>query len=1167
MPRLPKFAGAVLMLALGFSLCPSLHAQLVSGSISGIVKDPQGSVVVDAKVTINDQRLAYTREMTTSSEGFFLFSPLQPSRYSITIEAVWFKRYEKRDIQIYASDRVNLGEIVLDIGGVTETVTVEASTATLQTVGAERAGVLTGKQVVDLALNGRSFLDLARVVPGVLYTGGLGGIQANGNRGNQNNLTVDGVTNVDTGSNGGQLATMNIDQIADFKLLTNAQPAEFGRSSGAQIQVITKSGTKEFHGTGYWFYRHESLNANSWRNNIEGRQRPLVRNTTAGFNVGGPVYIPKLGFNRNKDKLFFFVGLEWQQQLVPNGIRSVRMPTAEERRGDFSRAVEGGGSPVRIIDPTNRQPFPNMIIPQSRINADGQKILNFYPEPNRLGVDPAFNYQTEVSHQFPRRERIFRGDYNINDKWRLYSRFMNTASSENRAYGQWSADFNFPLSPMNFGNPGWSSVTNLTTVINPTLTNEFVFGSSRNDLNIDPVGDKWNRAPLGLSYRMPFPNADKLGLVQNWRWGGVPNAPFSNFNGTPFRNFNHTWDISNNTTKVMRSHTLKAGIYMHYSQKDQTAFTSVNGDIWFDRDASNPGDTNWAFANALLGTFRQLAQSNTVLNGLYRYWNVEWYAQDSWRVNSRLTIDYGMRFYWIQPQYDAALQTSAFNPALFDRNQAAVLMQPVLVNGQRASRNPITGAIGPAALAGSIINTGGSAFVGPLYANGMGRAGRNYPRGLIDNRGIHYSPRIGIAWRFMDKMVMRAGGGVFYDRFQGNPVFDHLPNPPSTIRPNFYYGNLANIPSAEAGVFFPANVIGFDRGGNVPTTYNWNISIQRELPGQILADIGYVGSRSLYNIYRNNYNAIPFGAAWLPQNQDPWNTNPQFNGATTWAPNFYRPFPGHGDTTVIGFGAPTHYHSLQVSANRRLQRGLTFGIAYTWSRTIGIASGDGDFVHPYNYRLANYGPLSFDVPHNFVANFVYDVPKLASGSNALNNRVGRAVLNNWQISGIFYAQSGFPDNIFFSIDGLGNINERYTGSPNIGPRLILTKNPQRGFAKNEFLQMDPASLRLPVLRGATGWEHGQRPIRRPGFYNLDASVFKNFPMGTEMRYLQLRFEMFNAFNNPQFTDFGRTATFNQAGEIINLSTPLGGRGGRFGFGALNGTRDPRRIQLAAKFYW
>lgn len=1156
----------LLYACLASALCvcaPFAAAQQISGTINGVVRDSQQAAVANAKVTLNNGQTGATRDVLTGSEGAFVFTQVQPGVYSVSIEAPGFKKFEQRDIKVFANDRVTLGDVVLSVGALNETVTVEAQAAVVQTSNAERSGVLTTRQVEDLAENGRSLFDLTRVLPGVVYTGGLGGIQANGNRGNQNNFTLDGVTNVDTGSNGGTLATTNIDMIAEMKVITNSQPAEFGRSSGAQIEVVTKSGTRDFHGTGYFFHRHEGLNANSWRNNVDGRKKDYYRYNTEGFNIGGPAYIPGK-FNRNKEKLFFFMGIEWQGQLVPQGLHNVTVPTALERNGDFSQTHDGGGAPVIIFDPQNgKQPFPGNIIPKNRWNADGAKILNWYPQPNALGVDPSYNYQTSYSNQYPRREEIYRGDYNISDKWKAYARYIRTKDETSMAYGQWNASYNIPFGPMSFGAPGWSFVSNVTTIINPTLTNEFVFGSSRNDLHIKPITDAFNADKVGVSYKMPFPDADKLHLVQNWNFGGVPNAPTTNFAGTPFLNFNHTYDITDSIAKVHDTHTLKAGIYLHKSLKDQTAFTSVNGSINFARDANNPNDANWAFANALLGNYQTLQQSNQVLNGQYRSWNVEWYVQDNWRATQKLTLEYGVRFYWVQPQYDKALQTSAWNPGLYDPAARAVLRTAALdASGKRVSVNPLTGEMGPAALIGSIVNTG-KGFINGVYANGMGLAGKNYPKGLMADRGIMYAPRVGIAYQINTKTVLRAGGGVFYDRLQGNPVFDMLPNPPSTIIPQFYYGNLSSIPSAAAGTFFPAGVVGFDEGGNVPTTYNWNLTIQREMPGQILLDVGYVGSASNHNLYRVDQNSIPLGAAWLPQNQDPLNANPKFDGTTSNQPNFYRPFLGYARTGNLGFGANSNYHSLQASAHRRFGRSFTFDVAYTWSKVMGIASGDGDYVNPFNARKAEYGPLFYDRTHLLVFNYVYNLPQFVKSKTGFG-KVAGVIANDWQISGITTFMTGQPDNLSFSISGIGNLNERYTGSPDVGPRIVMNAPPS--YPKSIYQYMSPAGLALPRV-GSAGFDSAPRSIRRPGDNDWDISVFKNIPLHREGMRIQLRAEMFNAFNHARFNDFNRGSQFNQAGQLINTPSVLGGTGGRFGFGALTGTLDPRRIQLAAKFYF
>lgn len=1156
-------------------LSVSAFCQQSSGSIRGVVRDAQGGLVPGAKVTLVDIAQGDNREVTTSTDGVFFFNPLKPSLYRVVVEVSGFKKYERNEIRVSANDRLDLPDILLAVGNVSDSITVEASGVILQTRSAEKGGVLTGNQVVNLALNGRSFLDLTRTVPGVVPNGGVGGA-VNGNRNNQNNLMVDGVTNIDTGSNGGQLATMNIDQIAEFKMLTNSQPAEYGRSSGAAISVVTKSGTRDLHGTGYWFHRHEGLNANNWRNNVEGRARQLFRDNTLGFNVGGPAYIPKI--NPNRDKLFFFVGIEWQNRLSPNTLRSVTVPTVAQRAGNFAGTTLGDGRPVFIRDPLSSAPcnqttggggcFPNNVIPPSRINADGQKILNFYPTPN-VPIDPQFNYLTQVSDTFPRRENIYRGDYNISDKWRFYSRFIKTKSQQDRAYGQWNADYNIPFAPMNFGNPGWSWVNNLTTTINPTLTNEFIFGSSKNVLNIDPVDQTFDRAKLGLSYKMPF-NGDTLGLVQNWRFN-VPNAPFTAFNGTPFRNFNNTFDITNNVTKIAGRHTMKFGIYLHKSRKDQTAFTAVNGDIWFDNNTQNPGDTNWSFSNALLGNFDRLAQSDKVLNGQYRSWNVEWFAQDNWRVNNKLTIDYGLRFYIIQPQYDAALQTSSFNPALFDSASRAVLIQPAVIDGVNVGVNPVTGATVPNALVGSIVNTG-RGFVNGLFANGMGlSSAKDYPRGLINSRGVHWAPRLGIAYQMNQKTVIRAGFGVFYDRFQGNPVFDMLPNPPSTTRPTYYFGNLSTIQNLQ-GSFFPNNVRGFDKNGDVPTTYQWNFTVQRQLGERTSLEVGYVANKATHILSTYDFNAMPFGSAWQRQNQDPRTANmsaTSFDGRTALPVNLYRPYLGFGEAVVTTFGGWSNYNSLQVSINKNSGKGMTYGLAYTWSKAMGISSGDGDRLHPTNYRMANYSYLDFDVPHMAVANFVYDVPSLAKSWKPLQNAVGKTVFGGWQVSGLISLIGGQPANITLGFQGIGGeLNRVYTGSESVAPRVVVKGNPILPIGeRTDVRYVDPAAFAMPSI-GSQGLESAQRIVRRPGINNWDISVFKNIAMGRESRYLQLRLEMFNAPNHTQFSDFNRAITFNPTtGAITNLPTALGGGGGRFGFGAVNTARDPRLIQLAAKFYF
>jgi hypothetical protein len=447
----------------------------------------------------------------------------------------------------------------------------------------------------------------------------------------------------------------------------------------------------------------------------------------------------------------------------------------------------------------------------------------------------------------------------------------------------------------------------------------------------------------------------------------------------------------------------------------------------------------------------------------------------------------------------------------------------------------------------------------------MGLAGKNgYPKGLMIDRGIQFAPRLGIAYQLNGKTVVRAGGGVFYDRLQGNPVFDMLPNPPSTIIPQFYYGNLSAIPPASAGTFFPAGVVGFDEAGHIPTTYNWNLTVERQLPASVLLDVAYVGSVSNHDPYRANQNAIPLGAAWLPQNQDPLNTAPKFDGTTSNQPNFYRPYLGYTNATDYAFGANSNYNALQVGAHRRFGRSLTFDVAYTWSKVQGTADSYTSAVNPFNSRVADYAVLGYDRTQVFVFNYVYNLPEFVKAKSAMG-KVAGGVVNRWQISGITTFMTGTPTTLGFSISGIGNLNERYTGSPDIGPRIVLTQAPS--YPGTIYQWISPAGLALPAVKGSQGFDSARNNIRNPGDNDWDISAFKNFKIVRESTFLQLRVEMYNAFNHARFNAFNGSAQFNTAGQLVNTPTALGGTGGRYGFGALTGTASPRIIQLAAKFYF
>jgi len=1194
------YTRAALAVALIFFIAP-LFGQQSSGSISGVVQDSQGAVVPNAKVVlINQAQGVVYRDSDTSAEGTFFFTPVIPGTYTVTVEVPGFKKYSRRDITLFAQDRVGLPPIQLELGTVGESINVEANAVTLQTVSAERSGVLTGSQMTELASVGRNFTDLLQTIPGF----NADTQNANGLRTDQNAIAVDGTSVMDVGNNSGGGWRLNMDIIAEFKVLTNGQQAEFGRASGSNITLVTKGGSRDFHGVGYEFYRNEWLNANTWTNNYNGLSRPRNRNSTFGFNVGGPIYIPKL-FNTKKDKLFFFTNWEFQRPRLFDNLVSLTVPTANERKGDFSQTQQNS-KPVTVLDPANnRSPFPGNIIPQNRWNQYGVQLMNVFPVPNKLGVDPGYNYQYQFAGTDTRNDRTVRVDYNIAPKWKFFFRWLQNKRDLLQSGGL-NTNNTIGVGAFHAASGTISGAGNLTTIITPTLTNEFNYGNTRNWLPNEPASNSgYLRANTGVTLPLLYPDADKLAnLIPNMLFGSeVSNAPNIFIGGMPYDNENPTQNITDNVAKVFAKHTLKLGLFIETSTKRQTATEVNNGRLNFNTDSSNPGDTGWDFSNMLLGNYQTFDQSNTYRKGLYYYRSFEWYVQDNWKVRSNLTLDFGMRFSILQPWYDKLDQISSFQTSAYDRKQAVTLYQPTLVNGVKSSLNPLTGQTGLAALIGAIVPGSGNVTNGIVTTSNSTNG-----RGLVNGQGVLYGPRFGVAWTPQGpngKTVVRMGGGVFFERIQGNMIFNQINYPPELLTPKIYYGNLSTIANSS-GTLFPLNVAGLSPEGKIPTVYNFNLSVQRELPAHILLDVGYVGMLNRHELARTPFNEAPFGSAWLPQNQDPSKcpnlSTCKLNGDNALPVDFLRPYTGYtgggaavaqsglgGGGFIATYGASANYNALQVSANRRMTRDMTIGMAYTWSKVLGTDS-DYSFVgNPLNHRQADYAPLTYDRTQTLVVNYVYNVPGAARKGTFLDNPVGRSVLNGWQITGITSLSSGEPVAVggnsvislgSYNVQGVGSttVNQEITGSAGWFPRPVLTCNPNLSPGSRSLYAFINTSCFGPAQLGSTGMDSALRPMRGPGVNNWNMSVFKKFSMGrNEQRFLQLRLEMYNAFNHTQWggavasnyeaAGFNNTPTFDATGKITNLPTALGGGGGRFGFGALNAVRTPRNVQLGAKFYF
>jgi hypothetical protein len=736
-----------------------------------------------------------------------------------------------------------------------------------------------------------------------------------------------------------------------------------------------------------------------------------------------------------------------------------------------------------------------------------------------------------------------------------------------------------PDYPAKFPNNRYSVTGTVTGSLNATTVLEVTFGQSHNFIDILPVNPKFNRAGLGLTdIPLLFPSAVQIDSPPQFIFNGgrIANGPNIGSNNAPFYNFNTTRDWSVNLSKIKGAHNLKFGWFWQNSFKPQSSFANNNGQYNFVDNAQNPFDTGFGFANAAIGVYNTFNQASAYVIGKYRYNNVEWYAQDNWKVTNRLTLDYGIRFYWIQPQFDEDGQTGNFLPSRFNASNAPLLYRPVCIGGNPCSGNNRR-AVDPRLLVPgfvpSLANTLASVFIGRLVpntgsiTNGVLQAGKDgLPKGTYRNRGVHYAPRFGFAYDvFGDQtMVIRGGGGVFYDRPQGNTVFDLVQNPPTTIAPTLNFGLMSQLNQGQV-LLAPPNLVAFDLEGKVPTSYAYNLGIQYKLPFDSVLDVSYVGTSGQHLLHRRNINAPAYGAAFQAQNQDPTLAPSTVPGATALPVDFLRPYQGFGNIQYIEPAASSNYHSLQMSLNRRYTKGLLLGVNYTWSKVLGTQTNDlpgvAGFGAPHNIdnRRANYGVLDFDRPHNFNINFVWDLPKATD-----NAGLGYA-LNGWQLSGIYRYQTGGPYNVFPNVAGLSGYG--LTGTAQVeGARIVLLKNPGKGNSGDPLRMLDTSAFAAPSV-GSQGFESGRNFLRVGPINSWDLALSKEFRVKERLRF-EVRLDAFNALNHTQFDGVNSTANFASPGSATITNLPFNSSGALVninGFGTVSSVRPPRNMQLSARF--
>lgn len=1072
----------VRVVLIALAVASAAAAQTNVGQISGKVFDSTGAVIPGVTVNVSNQETGFTVQAQTDTSGFYSFPSLARGTYTIRVEKAGFRPIEQTHIVLETASRRAV-DFTLQLGQVAEAVSVTAAAIQVQSASGDVSTVVTERQLNDIALNGRNYSQLLRLIPGAVATSanpfGLNlsttGQAINGIRSNSIYFMVDGADNMDNGGNSNAIVNPNIDTISEVRILTASYSAEFGGRSGAMVNVVTKSGTREFHGSLFEFVRNDAFDARSFF----AQQKAKLRFHNFGWTLGGPVYLPNR-FNSSKDRLFFFAGQEWKLNRQGE-TRTSLVPTEAERNGNF----QSSQLPAPV-DPTNNQPFPNRIVPASRFSRNGPALLKPYPLPNFAGAGG--NYVVNGGNRTDTRQDLARVDWLASsntqlmyrwthDTWDLFDGFQGT---------------NMGFVPGGRPRPGWTTVLSWNQTLNPTTLNYASFSVSANQIRGQPRNELLKRSALGLTYPEVFaPNQYQVGPSVNI-------AGFTGYNvGDRIRNLNTTFQVRDDFSRIAGSHTLKFGVQYTRSRKDQNnSGANENGTVTFNTSARNT--TRNVIADVLLGNFQQYTEGQVDTAWFARFNQLEFYAQDSWRVNRRLTLELGIRYNIIEPLYSALGNFTTFDPTRYNA-----------ANAPRVSPSDGT------------LQTTGDPYNGiVIFGNGFPEAAKGripaasdaslsrlfvgLPRGGTRTDWGDWGPRLGFSFDPMGngKAAIRGGFGIFYDRIRTDYLGGSSGNPPFVASASLFDGNIDNPLGGQTRNLPPPNLSGIWLDLHTPDAWSYNIGYQREIRSGMVADVAFVGTLGRHLVRTLNINQLREGTRLNPPN-------------STTNVNALRPYPGYGNINIQDTGDRSRYKSLQASLNQRFARGLSFGAAYTWSKTHDTSSGSPQ--DSYNAH-ADYGLSGIHRDHVLNVNYVWEMPFF----RARGHRMVRLALGGWELSGITSYQSGAPNSLSVPVD-VARIGASST-------RATLVAGPSLPRGERTLTRWFNTEAALPPERMTQG-RFGTSPrnvLIGPSFTQSDVALLKNFRPSEQWR-VQFRAESFNILNHASFTGINTTVRFDAQG--------------------------------------
>ncbi len=1057
--------GAAIAVLLLVGMESASYGQGISrGTITGSVADATGAVIPGVQVTVANDATGEVRMVESNESGVYVVSAIPAGTYDITAELAGFQRQILRGISLEAEQRLGV-DLELQVGEVTTTVEVSGAAPVLDTESGEVSALISSVQVAEMPINGRNWSQFGRLAAGVAAEAtdqrGIGQegnplLAVHGTRTDKVRYAIDGIQNMDTGGQRGINNFPPPEAIAEVKFLTSNFNAESGSYGGGVGNIVIKGGGQQFHGDVYNFFRNNVLDS---ANFFANEAAPLKQNHF-GFTLGGPVSFG--GYNADKTKTFFFASISQYKRRGPSmrgATFLARTPTEAMRMGDFTGERE-------ITDPDTGEPFPNNRIPTDRIDPNATILLdNFYPLPNRSGGQ---NWIAQPSQPTDQHEELVRVDHNFSDNVRLMARYIQDDWTQVQHKALWSAH-SFDTIHSSYSKPGKNLVASLTNIVSPTMVNEFTFGFSWNTIHRPLLNMEQRPSGLNIPELYAENPGDKIpDIILGQGWGSISGSNVPYDNGNPMLTFR------DDLTKQMGNHSLKFGTEILWIRKWTDNSTRPQGSFNFNGVA-----TGHAVADFVLGrarTYQEQEGGNLYSN--FIAWQRDFYAQDAWKVNQDLTINYGVRWSIFQGVLGEETNgmVSAFMPEIYDPSQAVSVMS----NGR--------------------IVPGSGLLLNGILTPDDPRAEQFGGADLYRQHFTNFGPRLGLAYKISERSVLRAGAGVYYGP---GHIGRTTTQPPIVEQPLIFDTRLSDPAGGTTDIILPSNVAGHDPEGYAATSYQWSLGLQQEIFRQTSIDVTYVGNRGVHLGIRPNLN------------------RPAPDADRQGSINAHRPYPGFGNILYQQPAASSTYNGLEITLRRRFATGFMFESAYTLSRTWSHGDNVGDTVQDPRNLNAEWSLADFDRTHISMTNFLYELPFLKRQDTPL-----KKILGGWSIAGIVSFQSGRAGGATLAGDngrvgGGGPQRPNLVGEPNSGPKTL-----GQWFNTEAFEQ--------PAV--GTFGNAPRAPVRLPGLANFDLTLAKNTQFNERVR-MQIRAEFFNAFNHPQWN--GVALNFNNSifGRVTSAHDP------------------------------